>query len=278
MAPINAATGDTNVWVAQRLKEARLSRGWTQVGLAERLGVTQAAVSNWEAAKRTPSLDDLIELSDVLERDVYFFLPAERARQPVATILRAEALRLASDELQQAVDGLLTDADSRELPERTLEIGARHPAYAANELLEKAGIDHPPVPVDVLAGHCGALVILRDLPDALSGLILKIDDGAIIGVNSRHAEVRQRFTLAHELGHHLLAHSEQVHIDVEDSSPPDHDYRFERAANEFAADLLMPRRMLAQAYTQDARTEQLARTFHVSELAMGYRLMNLGLR
>jgi transcriptional regulator with XRE-family HTH domain len=38
-----------------RLRAVRQARGWTQVALAERLGVSAAAVSRWESQGRAPS-------------------------------------------------------------------------------------------------------------------------------------------------------------------------------------------------------------------------------
>lgn len=129
-----------------------------------------------------------------------------------------------------------------------------------------------------MAARCGVLVLTHSFPDALSGLVIELDAGAIIGVNAQHAHVRQRFTTAHELGHHLLGHADRFHIDVTDGHQPGYDYRSERAANDFAAELLMPRRILAREFNLDDRPRILANAFEVSEIAMGYRLVNLGLR
>jgi Zn-dependent peptidase ImmA (M78 family)/DNA-binding XRE family transcriptional regulator len=269
---------ETAPWIAQRIRQARREANLTQAELADRLNRTQTAVSYWESAKRAPGLDDLIELSYALARDVTFFLPPAQAGRPVAAILRAEMQRLAWGELDRAVDNLLDSAEREEIPPRRLEIRSRQPAHAANELIELAGITGPPVDVFWLAEMCGVLVLRRPFPDPLSGLVLEQPEGATIGVNSVHARVRQRFSAAHELGHHLLNHGEMFHIDVSESPRPNHDYEFERAANDFAAELLMPRRFVSRAFAQEQSTPHLARLFDVSEIAMGYRLVNLGLR
>jgi Zn-dependent peptidase ImmA (M78 family)/DNA-binding XRE family transcriptional regulator len=269
---------ETAAWIAQRIRQARREAKLTQADLADRLNLTQTAVSYWESAKRAPGLDDLIGLSDALARDVTFFLPPPQARRPVAAILRAETQRLAWGELDWAVDNMLDSAEREEIPLRRLEIRSRQPAHAANELVEVAGIKGPPVDVSWLAEMCGVLVLRRPFPDPLSGLILEQPEGAVIGINSEHARVRQRFSTAHELGHHLLRHGETFHIDVSETPRPDQDYEIERAANDFAAELLMPRRFVSRAFADEQSTPMLARTFDVSEIAMGYRLVNLGLR
>lgn len=51
-----------------------------------------------------------------------------------------------------------------------------------------------------------------------------------------------------------------------------------RAANDFSAALLMPARLVHEAFADNQSTRLLATRLNVSELAMGYRLANLGLR
>jgi Zn-dependent peptidase ImmA (M78 family)/transcriptional regulator with XRE-family HTH domain len=268
----------TTTWVAGQLRAAREQRGWSQQQLAERLNRTQTSISYWESGKRKPDIDDLLDLSSVLELDVNFFLPPERHRQPIRAILRATAERVAGGDLQQALERLVDEADAAAWPIEEIEIRGRTPAQAAEELIDKAGVAGPPVPVDRLAALCGVLVLKRPFPDELSGLVFEHENGAVIGVNTRHHENRQRFTTAHELGHYLLGHHDRFHIDVHEGELLGHDYRAERAANEFAAELLMPQRFVHAEFAQLWEPATLATRFEVSELAMGYRLVNLGLR
>jgi transcriptional regulator with XRE-family HTH domain len=51
---------------ARNIRSRREALALTQFGLAERAGVTQTAVSYWEAGKRQPSLDDLELLASAL--------------------------------------------------------------------------------------------------------------------------------------------------------------------------------------------------------------------
>lgn len=94
---------------------------------------------------------------------------------------------------------------------------------------------------------------------------------------------RARFTVAHELGHHLLRHHSRFHVDLAtlpSEGPGDHlfDPRLEREANDFAANLLMPATLVRIAYSPGAPARSLAAQFEVSPLAMSYRLVNLGLK
>jgi Zn-dependent peptidase ImmA (M78 family) len=172
---------------------------------------------------------------------------------------------------------------------------ARRPSkaeQAAQDLLEREGLDgRIPVPVDELAKRLNAEIRREPLDGALSGLLYRApDDGhAIIGVNATHAEVRQRFTIAHEIAH-LTLHSEALFVDGlvrrDHVSSVGIDPE-EVEANAFAAELLMPRDSVVREV--DSRVpeggsispakliRQLADVFEVSEQAMQFRLMNLGI-
>jgi Zn-dependent peptidase ImmA (M78 family)/DNA-binding XRE family transcriptional regulator len=274
---------ETTTWIAQRIRESRIQRGLSQVELAKRLKRTQTAVSLWEAGKRKAGLDDLIDIADALEVEVGTLLP--RTSRPVVAVLRATAERLVDNHLYAAIDQLACAAEDSAIPHRELTVSAVAPSHAANELLEKANAFDPPIKVDDLCRRCGVLLLRRSFPEALSGLIFAYEEGAVIGVNSEHPETRQRFTIAHELGHYLLGHHERsgdyddrFHIDLNEGTPPGFDWRAERSANDFAADLLMPRRMIAAEFEKSQDPTTLASKFKVSQVAMGFRLVNLGLR
>jgi len=54
-----------NVEIAQRLAELRRERGFSQESLAEQLGLSRQAVSNWERAESAPDMGNLIALADL---------------------------------------------------------------------------------------------------------------------------------------------------------------------------------------------------------------------
>jgi Zn-dependent peptidase ImmA (M78 family) len=111
---------------------------------------------------------------------------------------------------------------------------------------------------------------------------------SVIVVNASHHPNRQRFTLAHELAHHVLHRdylTENVHVDTtvltrNERSSTGAD-RKEVEANAFAAELLMPqpqlRRLGKVDVNDDVKLADLARTFKVSPTAMAIRLENLQL-
>lgn len=59
---------------AERLKELRKQNGYTQVALAEALGVSKGTVAMWETGKRKPDFEMLNELSDLFDRRMDYIL------------------------------------------------------------------------------------------------------------------------------------------------------------------------------------------------------------
>lgn len=100
----------------------------------------------------------------------------------------------------------------------------------------------------------------------------------LIEYSSMEAPVRQRFTVAHELGHYALNHGDAFRDDANSFSSRNRDPK-ERQANQFAAELLMPesaiRKVISSGTIEDA--DELAAIFNVSKVAMAYRVTNLGL-
>jgi hypothetical protein len=90
-----------------------------------------------------------------------------------------------------------------------------NPIEAAEEVLSAARPTEPLIDVKTASLLCGARVVRhRFSSDALSGFLLKLKDESVIGTNARHSERRQRFTVAHELGHLVLRHHADYHLDL----------------------------------------------------------------
>lgn len=161
----------------------------------------------------------------------------------------------------------------------------------ASNLLMRAGVSAPAVPVERLIQAEGIQLRYPDLGKNASGVLVRKDGMMVIGVNRTHPKVRQRFTAAHELGHALLHEGVDVRHDAEfrvnlrsglSSQGIDPE---EVEANHFAACLLMPRDFLEadpDAFMVDAEdataVSALARSYGVSSHAMGLRLAVLASR
>ena len=121
-----------NVETAQRLADLRRSKGFSQEGLARKLGLSRQAVSKWERAESSPdtenlislaklygvSLDELLNPSDEIEDDIEFenedrarqreAEAAERARTHEAAARATEAATQASDAAAKAATAQAT--------------------------------------------------------------------------------------------------------------------------------------------------------------------------
>ncbi|MES9740125.1 helix-turn-helix transcriptional regulator, partial [Peribacillus frigoritolerans] len=52
---------------SERLKKEREKRNWSQNDLAEKIHVSRQSVSKWETGKNYPSIEVLINLSDLFQ-------------------------------------------------------------------------------------------------------------------------------------------------------------------------------------------------------------------
>jgi Zn-dependent peptidase ImmA (M78 family) len=125
-------------------------------------------------------------------------------------------------------------------------------------------------------------IIEEILPDKISGFFYRKNGNLAICINKDHGIHRKRFTLAHELGHHVLHSNESLHYDKNPSEEAiyfrsDVSSSEETEANHFAAELLMPQELVSKCIDNGITTiPDLADAFNVSEDAMNYRLINLG--
>ena len=112
----------------------------------------------------------------------------------------------------------------------------------------------------------------------ISGFLLRDSSENTIFVEKNQSVYRKRFTIAHEIGHYVLEHLQSDTLNIafrDDLSATGIDFE-ERAANAFAAELLMPSALVEYVYEQTRSTVRTAAAFAVSESAIKYRLKNLG--
>lgn len=162
-------------------------------------------------------------------------------------------------------------------------IRSRQAHIRAQAIIDMFHVRRPPVDVVKIAEGLGFEVHDYDFPEPDTSAVLVIDgDLRGIGVNSRFAPVRKRFSIAHELGHFLLGHGDFADSQktFEDGSYnySDPQNRQESEANEFAAELLMPEKMLRRDLQEFGRdVPLLAKRYLVSEQALWIQLINLQL-
>lgn len=153
----------------------------------------------------------------------------------------------------------------------------------AAEVLRNYYGNHIPLPVDPVAIANDAGIHVRSskfggtYKESVLGYIEKRDGQVCIVVNQDNPPTRRRFTCAHELAHFYLHHDgdELEFLDLRSTIRTP----LEREADIFAAELLMPERVLRDEHASllFPTIEELARRFGVSRQAMQIRLANLGL-
>lgn len=160
------------------------------------------------------------------------------------------------------------------------------------DLLTRQHIEEAPINVEEVAHALNIDVRKERVEGDISGFLFRNHENntAIIGVNMRHHKNRQRFTIAHELGHFLLHAGDKVHVDHgfevrlrddESSKGTDID---EKEANLFAAELLMPKEFIEQDLAEIGAVDlsdepvikKLASKYIVSPHAFAFRLAYLG--
>lgn len=161
-----------------------------------------------------------------------------------------------------------------------------HSPRRAEEILQALRLKRPEdINLEAIAWLQGAKVDYREMDGCEACIHGRADVGrAIIAVNDAHGNLRrQRFSLAHELGHwewHRGEHLFCAKEDIGGSKGRERGMSREKGANRFASELLMPEFMLKSALNDfkkfDMRTVRLlSDAFSVSKTAMAYRLVDL---
>lgn len=159
-----------------------------------------------------------------------------------------------------------------------------NPATSA-ETLRKATWEEGRFPVDpvTIAKKLGLVVLETELPPTVSGALIKeAGKDPVIVVHNADSNNRKRFSCAHELGHYIArAESDEIeqayeYVDMRNGVSANGTDPEEIAANQFAANLLMPASVVKALHKTKTHVE-MALFFGVSNDAMTFRLKNLGL-
>lgn len=232
--------------IGARIQQARQALGFSLRDLAERAEISAMAISKYERDEITPSSDVLLRLARALGvRSEYFF------RQQVADL--ADVNFRKHQDLPER-DRTRALADVRDQLERWLELEQFIPTpwskpfeppkslpnrikneteiERAAELLRDAwGLGRNPIPrlVDALESNGIKVFGTSHVRDGkFNGLSARVEGKPLIIVGKNWPGDRQRFTLAHELGHLVLANRLAKQLDEE------------KACDRFAAAFLVP--------------------------------------
>jgi Zn-dependent peptidase ImmA (M78 family)/transcriptional regulator with XRE-family HTH domain len=155
-------------------------------------------------------------------------------------------------------------------------------ADAALTRVQEAGrlVTQPDLP-SLVESVFGADVAVIGLDDGFDGLAASSAGARLVVLATSRVPARQRYTLAHELGHLLAGDDQDVHLDHDIYDKAQARHPSEMRANSFASAFLMPASMLRPAVGQDGLTETrfatLACDLRVSPSALAFRLSHLRL-
>ena len=276
--------------IGYRLKVARAAAGLSLRALEARIGgrVTAPAISKYERDQSVPGSGVLIALAEALHVSVDhltgapdFTLETVEFRKKALASRREEARVEAQVvhllERYLTVETLLRLAGRgwdrpREAPYPIREV--QDAEYAARGLRTDWKLGAAPIPnlVELLEGR-GIKVLAIDLA-TIDGLTARVrrpgaDAASVVVVNRKTRGERQRFTLAHELGHMVLRVAPRVDA--------------EKAAHRFAGAFLMPAETLRAEVGARRRSMgwselfALKQLFGVSVQALALRCRELGI-
>ncbi|MCW8165126.1 ImmA/IrrE family metallo-endopeptidase [Verminephrobacter aporrectodeae subsp. tuberculatae] len=289
--------------IGYRVKAARESRGWTQDQLTQGLGLNdRQTISDIENGKRALKPDEMLTLSDLLDRDIEFFI------DPFAVAGEAQfSWRTAPEVPEDNLDGfelragqwigllrwLREQQDSRSsVLKRALRLSAQSSFEDAQERAESlaAELDLGVIPaeglIDKIERELDIPVLFIDTLDtadsqSISGATCHLEAMGVILINRNENEARRFFNLAHELFHALTWDAMQPdHRESNSFEERSKGKRIEQLANSFAAALLMPSASLDQLIKREhldnmAHLCRVAALLRVAPVTLAWRLFNL---
>lgn len=284
--------------LGRRIAAARASRGLSQAELAEALGLTQSAISRIESGDRAVDSLELAALARHLGVSILDLLEEQPLPDEILELsARLETARTpgAVDQAYQRLlyfvrfDRLLDDLGAGSGPPRPEPPDIQLPSHGpgteqgrilADRVREHLDLGDQPVTnlMEVAEDRLGLDIALEPLASGLSGLCLRTDGFAVAIVDSSAVYARQRFTVAHEIAHHLMRDGDPLWVDQQLFGTDAEEIR----ANVFAAHFLMPKLGIERILTRHEGPDpeailELQYSFGVSLEALLWHLKNLGL-
>lgn len=275
--------------IGQRLSRARKAAGLSLRDVGAQIGLTHASIKKYEDEQATPTSATLIKLARALNvRTEYFFRPETVALDGIdyrkRSSLSKKQLKVIEHEVIDQIERrielenlfparpVFPFAPVHGLPHQITDL---EQIECVVENVRKAwDLGYAPILdlIDVLETH-GIRVFMIDTntDQKFDGLAASVNRMPIIVVGSNWPGDRQRFTLAHELGHLMLSGLLADHIDEE------------IACNRFAGAFLIPRKSVEQelgVHRNDIEPKELAllkEEFGLSMAGILYRARDLGI-
>ncbi len=281
-------------FISERLKQAREASCLNMTELAEIVGVSRQAISQFESGKSTPNIDTIKKISHALNVELQFFSTGltytELSAESIPTY-RSFKTSLAKSRLQakafldlfaHTTDSILEHVNiiPPNLPEIDIndfnQLSNSDIEYAAEMTRRAFGIGDGPISnVTMLLENHGIFVGMAEFDKKVDGVSRWYAGRPFVLVSANVSSVRTRFNLAHELGH-LVLHRDQ--LDESDMTDKESFNKIEKQADYFASCFLMPEKTFCSeifSVNWDVLVEYKKR-WRVSIQAMIMRLFNTG--
>lgn len=245
--------------IGSRIERARNAAGLSQRALAEQVQLSAMAISKYERNEVTPNSTILLRLAKALGVRVEFFFRRNSVEleqvefRKRASLSKEEERRIVADvqdrlERWVALDEIFPPGDAMHfalpprLPKRINSMDTiEEVALAVRDTWE---LGQNPIPdlVDTLEEHGIRVIVTPHIGKMrFDGLAARVGSMPVIAIGSEWPGDRQRFTLAHELGHLVL--NERLGKEVNE----------EKACDRFAGAFLVPKLMVIDALGKKRR-------------------------
>jgi len=277
--------------ISDRVRELLARSGMSQRHFAERVGLDSSKLSKSLSGARRFSSLDLARIAEATQVTVDWLLTGDEPALALAARISgdtssaaaiAEAKRLGAAREDVAFLGYRQPwrPVRRPVQDGLDTTRGERLAAAALDRVSEADVDLGDLPAAAEEAF-GADVAIGDLGPRFDGLSVATAEIKLILVGRGVAPWRQRFTIAHELGHLLARDDQGLHLDQDVEDRQHQRQPTERRANAFAAAFLMPERQLRAAVGSSGFTPEafadLVCELRVSPSALAFRLLSFRL-
>ena len=289
------ATPDFNHFVGERISSARKEEGVTQEHLSSKLGFKDRQIlSNIENGLRRISPEELLIVIRELRRPLEYFTDPYQLPATQLFSWRADDENVAHEYEERARNLVcahrrFSDLTGRGLTPIMPQLAiTKRSTYddvqrIGNYLADYWKMDDRPADrlESVIRDDLKIELFFVDMPNAISGSSLWVNDFCAIFINREHPSGRRNFSLAHEFFHVLTWNTFHPSSFVPSEWEKVKD-RSEKFANCFASALLMPERVLQSLEPLDQAPnlkdwlETNAQELRVSPDALFWRMVNIG--
>lgn len=237
--------------VSQKIKNARVLKGFSQQELANKVGISKQMISKYEKGESFPTSTVLLKFKNQLNVSMnYFFKPNKIELGVINFRKKSSFSQKKQDSLEQLIK--LKLENYLEI-EDLLQIDYSFKNSIANEKVNsleeieniiitlrndwEIGLDPIHNIIQLLEDNEIKVIELKDVEDTFDGLATFVNEKfPVIIVNGGFPVERKRFTLLHELGHLLL-------------NLPDCDKKEEEGyCNKFASEFLFPKKLVVKEF------------------------------